>query len=106
VSTLDWMLEDNSDHFQEHMATQAEADDEEARNVGMDNPDREWICTDRDVWHKNPFYTGKPSGYDPRDEHFIDAEMLTSGPTDEMLQNWQEENDYTHEGEGEDDIPF
>lgn len=34
------------------------ADADEARNVGMIRSDCAWICTNRDVWHRNPFYTG------------------------------------------------
>ena len=51
---------DNSDHFTEHMASEAEADREYAANVGMDNPQRAWILSSRDVWYPNPFYAGRP----------------------------------------------
>lgn len=30
----------------------------EALELGAANPDSAWVCTDRDVWHANPFYTG------------------------------------------------
>jgi len=34
------------------------ADREYAENVGSDNRDRAWILSDRDVWYRNPYYTG------------------------------------------------
>ena len=45
----------------------------EARELGAENPERAWICTDRDVWHKNPFYTG-PAVPHPEDERYEDEE--------------------------------
>lgn len=38
-----------------------------AHNAGMDNPDREYLLDDRDVWVKNPFYRGEP-GLHPEDD--------------------------------------
>ncbi len=48
--------------------TQAEADREYARNVGMDHPDRCWILSGRDVWYRNPFYVG-PTTRHPEDDY-------------------------------------
>lgn len=48
-------------------ATVAEADREYAHEVGRTNADREWILSDRDVWYRNPFYTG-PRGRHPEDD--------------------------------------
>lgn len=52
-----------------HLATVAEADAEYARNVGMETPERAWILSDRDVWYRNPAYTGPavphPEDYEP-----------------------------------------
>jgi hypothetical protein len=42
------------------MSFEQEAMREYARNVGMEQPDREWINTPLDSWEKNPFYTGEP----------------------------------------------
>ena len=51
-----------SDAYQEHVdyhyATDAEIDRDEAYERGEANPTQAWICTVRDVWHANPFYTG------------------------------------------------
>lgn len=44
----------------------AEADAHYAREVGRDNPQRAWILSDRDVWYRNPFYTG-PAEPHPED---------------------------------------
>ena len=41
-----------------HYATDAEWDRASALELGAANPDRAWILTDRDAWHRNPFYTG------------------------------------------------
>lgn len=41
-----------------HLATEAEADHEYAHNVGRSQPQSAWICSDRDAWYRNPFYTG------------------------------------------------
>jgi hypothetical protein len=50
-----------------HYASDAEWDRAEALELGAANPDRAWINTDRDVWHRNPFYTG-PEVKHPEDE--------------------------------------
>ena len=39
-------------------STETDWDNAEAFELGERYPDRCWICTDRDVWHKNPFYKG------------------------------------------------
>ena len=48
--------------YEEHMAfeyaTDTDWDNAEAFELGEANPDQAWICTDRDVWHANPFYNG------------------------------------------------
>ena len=33
-------------------------DKAEAREIGEQNQDRCWILSDRDVWYRNPYYTG------------------------------------------------
>jgi len=53
-------FDDNSDHFTEHVASEAESDREYARNYGYDNPQRAWILSPRDVWYPNPSYVGAP----------------------------------------------
>lgn len=48
-------------------ATPGDWDREEARELGQLHPERPWILTDRDVWHKNSSYTGPPVPH-PEDE--------------------------------------
>lgn len=48
-------------------ATDADWDREAARERGREDPSSAWILTDRDVWHKNPFYTG-PEQRHPEDD--------------------------------------
>ncbi len=52
-----------------HHSTDAEWDRAEALELGANNPDQEWVLTDRDAWHKNPYYQGEP-GPHPEDEHY------------------------------------
>jgi hypothetical protein len=63
------------DQYQEDLdfnyATETELDNHEAFIMGKHNPDVCWICTSRDVWHKNPFYKG-PEVQHP--EAFDDSE--------------------------------
>ncbi len=48
------------------------ADREEARERGRQRPDQAWVLTDRDVWHRNPFYAGPPQPH-PEDDRENDA---------------------------------
>lgn len=43
-----------------HYSSEAEWDRADAMQRGAERPDLAWIGTDRDVWHKNPFYQGPP----------------------------------------------
>lgn len=38
----------------------AEADRLYALALGIENRDRAWVLSDRDVWYANPFYSGPP----------------------------------------------
>jgi hypothetical protein len=38
----------------------SEWDRADAYQRGEENPHLAWVCTDRDVWHRNPFYKGPP----------------------------------------------
>jgi hypothetical protein len=50
-------------------ATDADWDHADALERGAARPDLAWICTDRDAWHRNPFYHGPavphPEEYQP-----------------------------------------
>jgi hypothetical protein len=56
-----------------HLATPAEADREYADNVGRMRPDVAWILSDRDVWYRNPCYSGPPVPH-PEDEGYYDCD--------------------------------
>ena len=75
--------DDPVDPYQEHCefnySTDSEWDRDEALEMGQREPDRAWICTGRDVWHENPFYTGKPEPHPELDIH-----------TDEEYEFWLE----------------
>jgi hypothetical protein len=43
-----------------------EAHAEMIQIFGMENPDRQWILSDYDVWERNPFYSG-PEQQHPED---------------------------------------
>ena len=60
-------------------ATMAQADLEYATNVGAQRQDVEWIRSDRDVWYRNPYYTG-PCGRHPEDEFQDDDGLPTTAP--------------------------
>ncbi|CAM2927767.1 MULTISPECIES: hypothetical protein [Acetobacteraceae] len=53
------------------MSHESLADREYARNVGHDNPERAYILSDRDVWYRNPAYTG-PELPHPEDDSAAD----------------------------------
>ena len=42
------------------LATIAEAYAEYAREVGRQRPYSAWVLSDRDVWYRNPVYSGLP----------------------------------------------
>ena len=48
-------------------STEAEWDRAESREIGAAHPERAWVSTDRDVWHRNPFYSG-PEVPHPEDD--------------------------------------
>jgi len=44
------------EHNEFNYSTDAEWDKEDARIRGEQNQDSPWICSDRDVWHVNPYW--------------------------------------------------
>lgn len=44
------------------------SDRNEALARGQDNPDRAWVLTGADVWHRNPYYQGPPVPHPEEDE--------------------------------------
>jgi hypothetical protein len=76
---------DYDDSYDFHYDSDAEWDRAEAAELGANNPDVAWICTDRDVWHANPYYHGPeiphpddPDGYvAPKPRPVTDADYDT-----------------------------
>ena len=52
-----------------------------ACDLGADRPHLAWICTDRDVWHQNPYYTG-PAVPHPEDDRDSDEPTEPYVPAD------------------------
>lgn len=46
----------------------SEWDRADALQRGTENPEQAWVLSDRDVWHRNPFYTGAPVPHPEDDE--------------------------------------
>ena len=42
-------------------ATDSDWDQADALQSGSEREDQCWVLTDRDVWHRNPFFTGTPT---------------------------------------------
>jgi hypothetical protein len=42
----------------DYPSTETEWDSAEASELGSLHPECAWICTNRDVWHQNPYYHG------------------------------------------------
>lgn len=58
---------DPTDHWNPGpVMTDADHDNHEAAVLSALKPEQAWILTDRDVWHKNPYYTG-PAEPHPED---------------------------------------
>lgn len=66
------------------IATEYEAEREFAYNVGMDNPNRPWILSDRDVWYRNPFYSGPPVRHPDDESHYDSNEEVQVIPEDDI----------------------
>ena len=54
------MFDAYREHCEFEYATDTDLDRAEASEKGSFNTDQAWICTDRDVWHENPYYKGDP----------------------------------------------
>ena len=69
-----------------------ELDRREADEIGSRNPERCWICTDRDVWHLNPYFEGEierhPEAYEDDEP---DNEPDNPAP-ERALEEWEEED--------------
>ena len=89
------MMHPDDYHFT--YSTESEWDRAEAYEIGAENPDRAWICTDRDVWHANPFYKGPPVRHpeDDYDDYPTDRDIVGAYPDDLRLIDDDEDFDLT-----------
>ncbi len=53
---MNWFREEEEYTYASH----SDWDRAEAYELGARDKDRAWVLTDRDVWHRNPFYQGPP----------------------------------------------
>jgi len=67
------MFDTWKEHLDFHYTSDTEWDNAEAYERGAASPEVAWICTNRDVWHKNPHYVG-PAVRHPEDDQ-DDGEM-------------------------------
>jgi len=78
------MFDAYQEHCDYHYASDTELDRAEADEIGYANPDDCWVSTNRDVWHKNPYFKGYPTphpesfGYDEEEDAQIWAEYETA----------------------------
>ena len=77
---------------------QQEANEEMKQIFGMENPDRQWILTDYDVWEKNPFYSGPEQQHPEDDTPHDEWSPFVPTPQEEHL-------DFLI-GADDDDLPF
>tara|TARA_Y100000361_G_scaffold127672_1_gene122183 strand:+ start:4529 stop:4783 length:255 start_codon:yes stop_codon:yes gene_type:complete len=71
------------------ITTESEWDRAEAYELGARSPDVAWVLTDRDVWHRNPYYSGPPQRHPedpPEDWGYEDEEEQPYyGPLDGLI---------------------
>lgn len=75
------------EHLNFHYSTESESDRGEAVALGYEHPLLAWILTDRDVWHKNPYYSGPPVRHpedDSDDEELPPLERFKAEVDDEL----------------------
>ena len=87
----------------DELATDADWDRLDAQQRSEENPDKEYVLTDRDVWHRNPFYTGAPGPHpDDYEQETDDANEPPNYPT-----TWEQAMNWTRPGTfDDDDLPF
>ena len=53
-------MDTRQEHNEFTYATDADWDRAAASEIGSANTTQAWVLTDRDVWHRNPYYQGPP----------------------------------------------
>ena len=87
------------EHLAFHYSSESECDRAEAYALGFHYPERAWISTDRDVWHKNPYYKGPLMPHPEDDVEDIEAWRAAEV---ERRANPPKRMDYTLD----DEVPF
>ncbi len=95
------------EEFEFTYTSESEWDRAEASERGYHNPDSEWILTNRDVWHKNPYFTGTPTNRHPEDDNeALQEDLDAEGEEDSLLRALERMGIRVAEMAGYDDIPF
>ena len=113
--------------YDEQTMTESDWDWQDAKELGSQRPDSYWVCTDRDVWHKNPCYLPtinclgikEPPHPHPDDERYepvVDSrsvmDLLTNRNQPQFIpEEWVQtasgpKNIYADDIGGDDDVPF
>jgi hypothetical protein len=84
----------------------SEWDHAEALQLGEEDPSRAWVLTDRDVWHRNPFYCG-PAVPHPEwnDGQWIEEEELLRFQAELASESLADDMEPLY-GDLNDDLPF
>ena len=87
------------------VATDQDWDNAEARELGAARPEAAWICTDRDVWHANPYYQGPPVPH-PEDDYAHGIEWPEEIKSKEFPGDTHPDQDTWGDDTPDEDIPF
>jgi len=106
------MRYNSEEHYEP--STQSEWDCADAYQRGEENPDAPWVLTDRDVWHRNPYYTGPEVPHPEFDEDAVASNGGEWAWVNELLPDLEllhgEVDDGCQHGEvrqyDDDDLPF
>lgn len=75
-------------------STESEWDRADAMDRGFNNKDQEWVLTDRDVWHLNPYYEGEPGPHPYDDEHYGDEGDVYCNMSEDEVRELVSSGDY------------
>lgn len=89
----------------DYLCSIAEADAHYAREVGRERSERAWILSDRDVWYRNPFYTG-PAVPHPEDDYGNDEDFPDTAPMTSPAETAEPAADAADLDPWSGDIPF
>lgn len=81
-----------------HYTSDSEWDRQDAIERGSRRQDRQWVLSDRDVWHRNPYYNG-PEQRHPEDYGYDDEKNDAPVSVSAIPAGW-------NDGPADPDIPF